>query len=136
MPAPVVKPQFNAVFMSGYNNPEIEIVTLIMDNNDNLIIPPTHADVSKILRRGVVPFLAITNPTRRKYSILPLSFDGGQKIIFSCITAADLDVEDSMTFLSVTFFKDTSSPVVRRVTWSPSTPLTSQKAPVYSGAFC
>lgn len=124
MASPLARPEFNAVFMSGYNNPEIEIVTLIMDSSGNLTNPPTFADVSKILRRGVVPFLAITDPKRRKYSILPLSFNSGGKITFSCITSAEVDIEDAMLFLSVTFKSGTSSPTVQRVTWSPSTPLT------------
>ena len=108
---------FAAANMAGYNNPEIEIVTLIVDNESGAFPnPPTYEIISKILRRGAIPFLAITDAPRAMYYALPISYYSGGLITFSCITQSSTTQGNMRAeFISVKFTPDADSPIFTRM---------------------
>ena len=110
---------FEAANMAGYNNPEIEIVTLVADNKTGFINPPTYEIMSKILRRGAIPFLAMTDASRTMYYGLPLSYYSGGLITFSCITQSNTSQGDNLAeIICVKFTPDAGSPIFTRITYS------------------
>ena len=107
---------FEAANMAGYNNPEIEIVNLVTDNEGNVINPPTYEIISKILRRGVIPFLAVTDASRIMYYALSLSYCSSSLITFSCITQSSTTQGSMLAeFISVKFTPDSDSPIFTRM---------------------
>ena len=111
---------FEAANMAGYNNPQIEIVTLATDNEGNYTNPPTYEILSKILRRGAVPFLAIIDAARTMYYVLPLSYYSSGLITFSCITQSSTSQGSRIAeFISVKFVPDTGSPIFTRFPVNP-----------------
>ena len=58
------KISFNAAFMAGYNNPEIAVLTLVIDRSDTPLNYPSFADISALLRSGRVPLLLLTDASR------------------------------------------------------------------------
>ena len=111
---------FAAANMAGYNNPQIEIVTLLTDNEGNFTNPPTYEIISKILRRGAIPFLAITDASSTMYYALPLSYYSSGLITFSCITQSSTSQGNMIAeFVSVKFTPDAGSPIFTRMPINP-----------------
>ena len=107
---------FEAANMAGYNNPEIEIVTLLTGTEGNFTNPPTYEIISKILRRGAIPFLAMTDSQRAMYYTLPLSYYSSGLITFSCITQSSTSQGNMIAeFISVKFTPDADSPIFTRM---------------------
>ncbi|MGM9827329.1 MAG: hypothetical protein ACI30O_03955 [Muribaculaceae bacterium] len=113
---------FEAANMAGYNNPKIEIVTLLLDAKGRPENPPTYETMSKIIRRGVVPFLIVTDPNGYFYGVLPLSYYDNKNgfMIFSCSTQNTRGDEDNMLFISVKFRSGSDSPIVKNIVFSPA----------------
>ena len=113
---------FAAANMAGYNNPAIEIVTLVMDKKGNFINPPTYEIISKILGRGAIPFLAITNAPRSVCSVLPLSYYDTEHgfIQFSQCTQSTPADQDTMLFLSARFRSGSDTPTLKQIPFKPT----------------
>ena len=81
---------FLAESMQGYNNPEIEIVNVELDNKGALITQITFNDIVKILARGVFPILSVgsTIQGHRMRHLIPLSHTRDNEILFSTIVMA------------------------------------------------
>lgn len=113
---------FAAANMAGYNNPEIEIVPLMLDSGDAPTNPPTYETVDKILQRGVVPFLTITTPAGTIYYVVPLSYYNSSSglITFSGCTQTVSGEQNSMNLVTVKFLRGVGSPIVKQVTFERS----------------
>ena len=81
---------FSAEHMQGYNNPEIEIVNVELDETGALTTPITFDDIAKILARGVFPILSAWGAIQgeRIGYIMPLSFARDNEILFNTIYLA------------------------------------------------
>ena len=98
---------FAAANMAGYNNPEIEIVTLKLGADSKPVgTIPTYETIHDIFRRGAIPFLAITDSSKSLYMLLaPIQYTG-EMIAFSIITLSG-DTSKPLKFTSVTLAKGT-----------------------------
>ena len=113
---------FAAANMAGYNNPQIEVVTLVMDKKGNFIKTPTYEIISKILGRGAIPFLAVTNAPRSVCSVLPLSYydtEQGFMQFSQCTQNAPAD-QNTMLFLSVRFRSGSGTPTLKQIPFKPT----------------
>ena len=63
----------NAAFMAGYNNPEIAVLTLVIDKSDTPLNYPSFADIRALLRSGRVPLLLLTNESREFGNLMLLA---------------------------------------------------------------
>ena len=98
---------FAAANMAGYNNPQIEIVTLKLgpDGKPAGTIP-TYETIHDIFRRGAIPFLAFTDSSRSMYMLLaPIQYTG-EMIDFSVITLSG-ETSKPLRFTSATLAKGT-----------------------------
>lgn len=95
---------FAAEHMQGYNNPDIEIVNVEIDN-DNILSDITYNDVEKILARGVFPIVSMRGVEQgiTYIYILPLAAAGGNKIIFAAVTL----VGSSCMYVGIEFTPET-----------------------------
>ena len=64
---------FNAAFMAGYNNPEIAVLTLVIDKSDTPLNYPSFSDIRALLKSGRVPLLLLTNASREVGTLMLLA---------------------------------------------------------------
>ena len=68
------KINFSAAFMAGYNNPKIEVLTLVTDDSTTVAIDyPDYREISSLLRGGRVPLLLVTTTAREDGLLLQLN---------------------------------------------------------------
>ena len=113
---------FEAANMAGYNNPEIEIVTFLLGAASNTETRATYETISKILKRGAIPFLSIPDPSGAGGQVLPLSYYNSKLgvITFSVITQTGVAESDTMSFISVKFTPGADAPILKYISFSPN----------------
>ena len=65
---------FAAANMAGYNNPEIEVFPLTVNDNLEIVETPNQSVLSDCINRGSVPFLRITTSDYTSVYILPITY--------------------------------------------------------------
>ena len=105
---------FGAIYMAGYNNPEIRMIPVTINLNSGAFIdPPSYADIQNICKSGAFPVLCVTDADRTFAYILPLSYytsDVSDGLFSFCGTTH----EDSIAppaVLSVVYAKRAAAPV-------------------------
>ena len=111
---------FAAANMAGYNNPQIEIVTLAMNKEGGFTNPPTYETLDKIMRRGAFPLLSMTDPTGASSFVLALSYYNSAPdfMTFSCITQPSKADSNTATFIFVKFKSGEALPSVKRIAFN------------------
>ena len=113
---------FEAANMAGYNNPKIEIVTFLLNAAGDTETRPTYETISKILKRGTIPFLSIPDPSGGAGQVLPLSYYNSSLgvITFSVITQTGATESDTMSFISVKFTHGADAPILKYISFTPN----------------
>ena len=110
---------FAAANMAGYNNPEIEIVTFLLGDTEPRT---TYETISKILKRGAIPFLSIPDPAGGAGQLIPISYYNSALgvITFSVITQTGAAESDTMSFISVKFIRGADAPILKLISFGPN----------------
>ena len=65
---------FAAANMAGYSNPEVKIIPMTAGLGDEVVNPPSYADISNICKHGKVPAIHIALPGSNTAYILQLGY--------------------------------------------------------------
>ena len=107
---------FAAESMQGYNNPKIEIINAQLDKHGALITQITFDNITKILARGVFPFLSLWSVIQGKRTryIMPLASARDDEILFSTIVMDGSPNSPSGTAFGFKFVKS-GTPLLLRM---------------------
>ena len=98
---------FAAANMAGYNNPQIEVFTLTLNDNLEFVGAPKNSVLSDCVNRGSVPFLQIATTDRESMYILPITYiqqqTSGLEFCFSAALRAGTAPSATPTFLAVNY---------------------------------
>ena len=98
---------FAAANMAGYNNPKIEVFTLTLNNDGEIVEAPNQSVLSDCINRGSVPFLRITTTDHDTVYILPITYiqqqTDGPEFCFSTVTKAGTHTSTAPSVTAVNY---------------------------------
>ena len=106
---------FEAANMAGYNNPKIEVFTLTINDNAEVVGAPKNSVLSDCVNRGSVPFLHLATTDRDTIYILPITLiqrqTSGLEFCFSATSRLGTSPSAPLSFIAVNF-PTTGDPVL------------------------
>ena len=104
---------FAAANMTGYNNPEIAVLTLAIDGTSTPISYPSFNDILTLLRSGQVPLLLLKDESTQTGTLLQLAYYSlaDQVISFVSIFA----MSDKAGLVVIANFLRDSPPVLKNL---------------------
>lgn len=105
--------KFNASYMAGYNNPEITVLTVVIDSSGTPIIYPSYGNILALLSSGRVPLMLVTDESRQSGYLMQLAYySTSDRVIRFASTYAESNVVGMVFTIDFLLGKP---PVMRRL---------------------
>ena len=98
---------FAAANMAGYNNPQIEVFALTLNDSGEIVEAPNQSVLSDCINRGSVPFTQTITTDRNFVYILPITYiaqqTDGLEFCFSAVVRAGTAPSAIPSFVAVNY---------------------------------
>ena len=94
---------FEAANMAGYNNPKIEVFTVVTNDGNIITSAPTKTEIYNSITRGSIPFVLLNTAGGHIFCVLSSITGDPEKNLYLAFTSADV---------GLTYLEDAELPII------------------------